>query len=64
MIGWGNAEIPLMGKYYKVAFPCLYDAFLLHLSKFLGQGAALKIQVISKLLTVKGNIEFLGPFLK
>ena len=36
----------------------------LHLSKLLGQGASLQIQVIRQLLTVEGNIKFVGVLLE
>ena len=47
-----------------MTFSSAKDSFFLHLSKFFGQGTAFKVQVICKLLAIKGDIEFLCSFLQ
>ena len=47
-----------------MTFSSAKDSFFLHPSKFFGQGTAFKVQVICKLLAIKGDIEFLCSFLQ
>ena len=48
----------------EMTFPGQDQSFLLHLPQFLGQGRPVQIQIIGKLLAVKGDIEFLTAFLQ
>ena len=41
----------------KTVFMVIQQSVLFHLSQFFGQGAPVKAEIVSKLLTVQGNID-------
>ena len=45
---------------FKMIFSKFYEMFIPHFSKLIGQCAAIQIQIISHLLTVKRNVKLIG----
>ena len=43
---------------------CLDQSFITHAAEFFGHGAAIQVQVVCELLTVKGNVKLPALFLQ